>query len=98
MALYNREKILYLAKANRTFNVDIDERADTTISEIITEFVKTGKMIHVGSDDASNYYQITLDGERDLLKMQIAWRKKKGKDYLHLVDELALINGEKSQS
>ncbi len=100
---YDREKVLYLANQKtvegKAFNVDVNESknrskhikggkfAMTTLEKIVPELVSQGLLVKAGTDDSDNYYQITQSGQIELLRLQIKYRKGKGKDVKDLEDQ-----------
>lgn len=81
MAIYNMEKVLYLASKSN-FNVDKREwiNNDTTICALVRKAVSKGWLTQVAHDDCDVYFKTTIKGEIKLCKLQIKWRESHGKD------------------
>lgn len=93
MIKYTVEKVLYLANQEKPLNVSLQERACTHLSERVKALLDA-KMIYLETqDDSDKFYRTTKLGKIKLLKLQIEWRKRNGKDTdIHELELEALLS------
>lgn len=77
--LYNEEKVLYFANEAKGLHVSIYEEDDTDLSGIVRSLLTRKYIERVAADDSGLYYKTTPSGEKRLIRLQIEWRKGRGK-------------------
>lgn len=88
---FNKEKVLYFASQGKGFEVRHGEPKGTTCREIVSDCYSKGLLSKSKETEKGVYYTITLEGEKHLLRMQIAWRKANGKDCSSHIQKLEEI-------